>query len=201
MSQSFVDMSLDQVVASEYVTISVKSFQLCLCNQTSSHICLLSLAPPSAARNDLRRRQSGGGRGRGNRRSNSGPLRGGNSAASSSSSAAPKPASPYARPQQAPQQQQQQQRASSSSSGNLGQLKVSGTSGSKQVAGAISHACRDGAGPTIMAAGPIAINTTVKAIAIARGNLVADNIELRCFPTLTDTRSMGAFSTCFIFAF
>ena len=78
---------------------------------------------------------------------------------------------------------------------------MSGTSGSKQVAGAISHACRDGAGPTIMAAGPIAINTTVKAIAIARGNLVADNIELRCFPTLTDTRSMGAFSVSLILAF
>lgn len=73
-----------------------------------------------------------------------------------------------------------------------GQLKVSATSQSKQVAGAISHTCRDGEAPSILAAGAPSVNTAVKAIAIARVNLADDKIELRCAPTLTDKISMGA---------
>jgi stage V sporulation protein S len=74
-------------------------------------------------------------------------------------------------------------------------LKVSASSQSKSVAGAISHTCREHDAPSILAAGAAAINTAIKAIAIARMNLTEDNIELSCAPALTDKVSMGMFST------
>jgi stage V sporulation protein S len=76
---------------------------------------------------------------------------------------------------------------------NLALLKVSGVSKSKSVAGAISHGCRGASleGPSILATGALAVNTAIKAIAIARGNLEQDQIDLRCTPTMTDKQKIA----------
>jgi stage V sporulation protein SpoVS len=78
---------------------------------------------------------------------------------------------------QAPPPLQQQQ--------PLGQLpggpyfvKVSQTSQVKQVAGKVAHTCREGDAPAMLTIGPGCINQAAKAIAIARGYLAHDGLDL-----------------------
>ena len=61
-------------------------------------------------------------------------------------------------------------------------IKVSAKSRSTSVAGAIAGVLRDTGHAEVQAIGAGAVNQAVKALAIARGYLVGDNIELVCVP-------------------
>jgi len=52
----------------------------------------------------------------------------------------------------------------------------------KNVAGGISHTSRAGESPTLMATGRESVNQAVKAIAIARGYLEENKLDLSCYP-------------------
>ena len=57
-------------------------------------------------------------------------------------------------------------------------VKVSAQSNPKTVAGSISHTSRQSSPPTLLATGVDAVNQAIKAIAIARGYLETDRVEL-----------------------
>jgi stage V sporulation protein S len=61
-------------------------------------------------------------------------------------------------------------------------LKVSAKSNPKNVAGSISHTSRSGDSPTLMATGAVSINQAVKSIAIARGYLEDNKLDLSVSP-------------------
>lgn len=65
-------------------------------------------------------------------------------------------------------------------------IKVSATSLTTAVAGAIAGVIRESGRATVQAIGASAVNQAVKAIAIARGYLQADNIDIVCVPTFVD---------------
>lgn len=88
---------------------------------------------------------------------------------------------PYARPQQRPQQ-----RRPDDEFDKAGFIRVSATSNPKAVAGKIAHACREGDPPAILLIGPACINQAVKAIAIARGFLKQDNLDISFQPAFRD---------------
>ena len=61
-------------------------------------------------------------------------------------------------------------------------LKVSGQSKPKLVAGAIAAVVRSGSGVEIHAIGAAAVNQAVKSIAVARGYVAPNGIDLVCYP-------------------
>jgi len=61
-------------------------------------------------------------------------------------------------------------------------LKVSAKSNPKNVAGSISHTSRSGDSPTVMATGAVSMNQAIKAIAIARGYLEDNKLDLTVRP-------------------
>eukprot|EP00823_Brevimastigomonas_motovehiculus_P009005 TRINITY_DN85_c0_g1_i2.p1 TRINITY_DN85_c0_g1~~TRINITY_DN85_c0_g1_i2.p1 ORF type:complete len:254 (+),score=80.36 TRINITY_DN85_c0_g1_i2:143-904(+) len=61
-------------------------------------------------------------------------------------------------------------------------IKVSSKSDVKRVAGAIAHTTRAGESPTLMATGIESVNQAVKAIAIARGFLGENKLDVYCQP-------------------
>jgi stage V sporulation protein S len=61
-------------------------------------------------------------------------------------------------------------------------IKVSSTSRSTAVAGAIAGVMREQRVAEVQAIGPGAVNQAVKALAIARGYLRGDGIDLVCIP-------------------
>ena len=61
-------------------------------------------------------------------------------------------------------------------------LKVSAKSQPKSVAGAIAAVLREAGEVEVQAVGAGAVNQSVKAIAIARGYVVANGIDLICIP-------------------
>ncbi len=61
-------------------------------------------------------------------------------------------------------------------------LRVSATSRPNAIAGAIAALLRSQGGVEIQAIGPAAVNQTVKALAIARGYLVNDGLDLCARP-------------------
>lgn len=63
-------------------------------------------------------------------------------------------------------------------------LRVSGTSRPNAVAGAIAALIRTAGTLEIQAIGPSAVNQTVKALAIARGYLHGDGLDLSAQPAL-----------------
>lgn len=65
-------------------------------------------------------------------------------------------------------------------------IKVSATSRSTSVAGAIAGVIRDQGHAEVQAIGASAVNQAVKAIAIAHGYLVLDNIDIICVPSFTE---------------
>lgn len=65
-------------------------------------------------------------------------------------------------------------------------LKVSARSRSTAVAGAIAGVIRDGNVPEVQAIGPHAVNQAVKAVAIARGYLAEDGIDVVCIPAFVE---------------
>jgi stage V sporulation protein S len=65
-------------------------------------------------------------------------------------------------------------------------FKVSSGSHSTSIAGAIAKSIRDGNEVVLQAIGAGAVNQTVKAIAIARSYLVADNLDIAFVPAFVE---------------
>lgn len=65
-------------------------------------------------------------------------------------------------------------------------IKVSATSLTTAVAGAIAGVIRESGRAQVQAIGASAVNQAVKAIAIARGYLQADGIDIVCVPAFVD---------------
>ena len=70
-------------------------------------------------------------------------------------------------------------------------FKVSARSRSTSVAGAIAGVIREGHIAEVQAIGAGAVNQAIKAIAIARGYLVKDNIDVVCIPTFVEVDIEG----------
>ena len=80
------------------------------------------------------------------------------------------------------------------------QLKVSAQSQPKLVAGAIAGIVRNGNTAEIQTIGAGAVNQAVKSIAVARGYVSANGIDLVCRPHFTEINVDGAERTaiCFV---
>lgn len=65
-------------------------------------------------------------------------------------------------------------------------LKVAADSRSTAVAGAIAGMVREGKEPIVQAIGAGAVNQAVKAVAIARGYLEQDNIDIAIVPIFAE---------------
>lgn len=65
-------------------------------------------------------------------------------------------------------------------------IKVAANSRSTSVAGAIAGAIREQGEVDVQAIGASAVNQAVKAIAIARGYLELDGIEIVCIPSFSE---------------
>lgn len=65
-------------------------------------------------------------------------------------------------------------------------LRVSGSSQTSKVAGAIAGVMREKGHVVLQAIGAAAVNQTVKAIALARGFLQEDGIEIAFIPEFVD---------------
>jgi stage V sporulation protein S len=70
-------------------------------------------------------------------------------------------------------------------------IKVSSTSRTSAVAGAIAGVIRDNHKAEVQAIGAGAVNQSIKAIAIARGYLQEDGIEIMCLPEFTTVMIEG----------
>ncbi|MDR3254527.1 MAG: stage V sporulation protein S [Synergistaceae bacterium] len=64
-------------------------------------------------------------------------------------------------------------------------LKISANSKPKSVAGAIAAVLRNNGSVEVQAIGAGAVNQAVKSIAIARGYVIVNGIDLVCIPTFT----------------
>jgi len=67
-------------------------------------------------------------------------------------------------------------------------IKVSGTSRTSAVAGAIAGVIREHKHAEVQAIGASAINQAVKALVLARGYLMNDDICIVCFPEFVDVQ-------------
>ena len=65
-------------------------------------------------------------------------------------------------------------------------IRVAASSRSTSVAGAIAGVIRDQGYVNVQAIGAGAVNQAVKAVAIARGYLELDEIQIVCVPTFTE---------------
>ncbi|MCO6453084.1 MAG: stage V sporulation protein S [Caldilineales bacterium] len=70
-------------------------------------------------------------------------------------------------------------------------IKVSARSRSTAVAGAIAGVIREHRQADVQAIGASAVNQAVKAIAIARGYLLEDGIDIACMPIFRDVDIQG----------
>ena len=70
-------------------------------------------------------------------------------------------------------------------------IKVSATSRSTSVAGAVAGVIRDNGHAEVQAIGASAVNQAIKAIAIAHGYLKLDNIDIVCVPSFTEVTIDG----------
>ena len=70
-------------------------------------------------------------------------------------------------------------------------IKVSASSRSTAVAGAIAGVIRDNGHAEVQAIGASAVNQAVKAIAIANGYLEMDDIQIACIPAFTEVSIDG----------
>ncbi len=77
------------------------------------------------------------------------------------------------------------------SSNGVNVIKVSSKSRSTAVAGAIAGVIRDVGQAVVQAIGASAVNQAVKAIAIARGYLEEDGLDISCKPTFTEVEING----------
>jgi stage V sporulation protein S len=79
-------------------------------------------------------------------------------------------------------------------------IKVSATSLTTSVAGAIAGVIRERRQADVQAIGASAVNQAVKAIAIARGYLQGDGIEIVCIPQFVEVEIEGQERTALRFA-
>lgn len=70
-------------------------------------------------------------------------------------------------------------------------IRVAAQSRSTAVAGAIAGVVREHGRADIQAIGAGAVNQAIKAVAIARGFLALDGIDVVCIPTFTDVQIGG----------
>jgi len=70
-------------------------------------------------------------------------------------------------------------------------LKVSAKSSPNSVAGALAGVLREKGGAEIQAIGAGAINQAIKAVAIARGFVAPNGVDLVCIPAFTDIEIEG----------
>lgn len=73
----------------------------------------------------------------------------------------------------------------------MGVLKVSARSKSTAVAGAIAGTVRESGRAEAQAIGAGAVNQAVKAVAIARGFLALDGMDVICIPTFIEVKIEG----------
>ena len=78
-------------------------------------------------------------------------------------------------------------------------LKVSASSNPASVAGAIASIMREIGKAEMQAVGAGAVNQAVKAIAIARGYVAPNGMDLVCFPAFVDINIDGAEKTAIKF--
>jgi len=78
-------------------------------------------------------------------------------------------------------------------------LKVSSKSEPKSVAGAIAAILRNGEPVEINAIGAAAVNQVVKSIAVARGYVAPNGIDLVCVPAFSQLDVDGQEKTCIKF--
>jgi len=74
-------------------------------------------------------------------------------------------------------------------------LKVSSQSKPKLVAGAIAAVLRNGESVELQAIGAAAVNQAVKSIAVARGYVAPNDIDLVCYPTFSQLEVDGSEKT------
>ena len=73
----------------------------------------------------------------------------------------------------------------------MGVLKVSAKSNPNSVAGALAGVVREQGSAELQAIGAGALNQAVKAVAIARGFVAVQGIDLICIPAFTDLMVEG----------
>ena len=73
----------------------------------------------------------------------------------------------------------------------MGVLKVSAKSNPNSVAGALAGVVREQGSAELQAIGAGALNQAVKAVAIARGFVAVQGIDLICIPAFTDLTIEG----------
>ena len=71
-------------------------------------------------------------------------------------------------------------------------LKVSADSNAKKTAGSITKSILNGEEVEVQAIGEKAVNQSVKAIAISRGQLALNGIDIRCIPAFFNVKFNGA---------
>ncbi len=81
----------------------------------------------------------------------------------------------------------------------IGMIKVSAKSRPTSVAGAIAGVIRENETTQMQAIGAGAVNQAVKAIAIASGYLVEDNIKICCLPCFAEVEIDGQERTALLF--
>jgi len=81
----------------------------------------------------------------------------------------------------------------------ISMIKVSAKSRPTAVAGAIAGVIREGPNAFMQAIGAGAVNQSVKAIAIASGYLVEDEIGITCMPSFTEVDIDGQERTAILF--
>ncbi len=74
-------------------------------------------------------------------------------------------------------------------------LKISASSQPKSAAGAIAAIARNGSSTELQAIGAGAVNQAVKSIAIARGYVAPNGIELICIPAFSQIEVDGELKT------
>lgn len=81
----------------------------------------------------------------------------------------------------------------------IGIIKVSATSRTSAVAGAIAGVMREHHHADVQAIGASAVNQAVKALALARGYLAEDGINIFCIPHFVDVDIDGKIRTAIKF--
>ena len=70
-------------------------------------------------------------------------------------------------------------------------IKVSANSRTASVAGAVAGVIREAGRAEVQAIGAGAVNQAIKAIAIARGYMLEENVDLSCVPTFVEVSING----------
>ena len=84
--------------------------------------------------------------------------------------------------------------------GRIDIIKVAATSRTSAVAGAIAGIIREHKHADVQAIGASAVNQSVKALALARGYLAEDGIDIVCVPQFVDVDIEGKVRTAIRFS-